>query len=315
MLKHKTDRLPAPSGEFIISLMRVILLFALLSALGMAGCQNHESSGPATIRSSVTNYEGRGVVVRLEPDGRNLVIRHEEITNYMGAMTMPFLVRDTSLLAGIQPGNLVGFRLNISASEGWIDRLRILQTNAPQPNRPTLRAVREVNPLAEGDFLPEYNFTNELGRAINLQDYRGGVTAFTFFFTSCPYPMFCPKMCANFQAAQDLLLHDPDAPKQWHLCTISFDPETDSPIVLQSYARRYNYDASHWSFLTGLLIDITAIGEQFGLNFWRESGSISHNLRTVVLDPQGRVFKIFPSNEWTPQMLADAMKQAVKAKP
>jgi protein SCO1 len=57
-------------------------------------------------------------------------------------------------------------------------------------------------------------------------------------------------------------------------------------------------------------MEITAIGEQFGLSFWREAGSISHNLRTVVLDPKGRVFKIFPGNEWTAMMLADAMKQA-----
>ena len=40
--------------------------------------------------------------------------------------------------------------------------------------------------------------------------------------------------------------------------------------------------------------------------------SISHNLRTVVLDPRGRVFKIMPGNEWTARMLADAMKAADK---
>jgi protein SCO1/2 len=120
-------------------------------------------------------------------------------------------------------------------------------------------------------------------------------------------------MCANFKEAQDLLARDPSAPKQWHLFAISFDPETDTPSVLKSYARRYDYNPGHWSFLTGALIDVTALAEQFKLDFWRESGSISHNLRTVVIDPRGRVFKIFQSNEWTPAMLVEAMNQAVPA--
>jgi cytochrome oxidase Cu insertion factor (SCO1/SenC/PrrC family) len=34
---------------------------------------------------------------------------------------------------------------------------------------------------------------------------------------------------------------------------------------------------------------------------------MSHNLRTVVLDPQGRIFRQLDGNQWTPQQLADAI--------
>ena len=292
--------------------MRLIFILFALVALGALGCRNYETPTTHSSAPTVTNYDARGVVIRLEPDGHTLVIRHEDIPNYMRSMTMPFVVRDARTVLGVQPGNLVAFRLLVTAHDAWIDSLRILETNAPPLDRPTARVVREVKPLSEGDVLPEYQFTNELGRAVSLQDYRGEVVAFTFFFTSCPYPLFCPKMSMNFQETEEVLSHEMDAPKKWHLFSISFDPETDSPPVLKSYARRYNYDPVHWSFLTGALIDITAIGEQFGLSFWRESGSITHNLRTVVIDPQGRVYKIMPSNEWTGRQLADAMKQAAK---
>ncbi len=291
----------------------------ILALLGTAGCRREVSLESPLVReagaSAVTNYDAIGVVVRLEPDGRTLVVRHEEITNYMGAMTMPFKVRQTNLLAAAQPGCRIAFRLAVTGGDGWIESLRVLETNPAPPQRPLMRRVRDVDPLKEGDLLPDYSLVNQSGLPVHLKDYQGQVIAFTFFFTSCPYPLFCPKMCSNFSEAAELLSHDARAPKSWHLFAISFDPETDSPPVLKSYARRYNYNPEQWSFLTGALIDITALGQQFGLDFWRESGSITHNLRTVVIDPWGRVFKITQSNEWTPAMLVEAMKQAADAPP
>jgi protein SCO1/2 len=111
-------------------------------------------------------------------------------------------------------------------------------------------------------------------------------------------------------------LKKPNAPANWHLLTISFDPEFDTPAVLKSYAERYQYDPKHWSYLTGELVDITAIAEQFGLLFWREKeAGISHNLRTVVVDASGRVRKIFTENKWTSDDMTEEITKAAGAKP
>src|SRR5207253_2367232 len=112
------------------------------------------------------------------------------------------------------------------------------------------------------DVLPDYHFTNELGQAISTSQFKGQALAFTFFFTRCPYPTFCPLMSSNFSEAQKKLLALPDGPKNWHLLSISFDTENDSPEALKTYAAKYPYDPSHWDFVTGDLIDITAIAEQ-----------------------------------------------------
>jgi hypothetical protein len=62
-------------------------------------------------------------------------------------------------------------------------------------------------------------------------------------------------------------------------------------------------------------MDITALGEQVGLVFWHdETGSISHNLRTVVVDAAGRVQKIFTGNTWTPEEMAQDMVKAAGKK-
>jgi len=112
---------------------------------------------------------------------------------------------------------------------------------------------------------------------------------------------------------------DGQAPTNWHLLTITFDPAFDTPAVLKSYAKRYTYDPAHWNYLTGELIDITAIAEQFGLMFWRpdpnEVAGISHNLRTAVIDAQGRVQRVFTDNNWKVDDFAAEMIKAAAKKP
>jgi cytochrome oxidase Cu insertion factor (SCO1/SenC/PrrC family) len=44
----------------------------------------------------------------------------------------------------------------------------------------------------------------------------------------------------------------------------------------------------------------------------RQGDAISHNLRTVVLDPRGRIAHQFDGNQWTPQDLAAAVVQAAR---
>ena len=73
-------------------------------------------------------------------------------------------------------------------------------------------------------------------------------------------------------------------------------------------------DTNRWTFATGELIDITAIGEQFGLYFWKESGTISHNVRTIVLDTKGRVHWTTKENDWKPAVLVEEIVKAAAVK-
>ncbi|MDB6108536.1 MAG: electron transport protein SCO1/SenC, partial [Pedosphaera sp.] len=233
------------------------------------------------------------------------------------AMTMPFDVRDTNELRGLQSGDAVSFRMIIAGDDAWIDQLKKL--NVPRaeelPSRPAFRVTRDVDPLKVGELLPDYHFTNQLGQAISTRQFKGQALAFTFFFTRCPYPTFCPLVSNNFDGARKKLLAMPDGPKNWHLLEISFDTELDSPDALKTYAERYKYDPKYWSFVTGDLLEVTAIADQVGETFWHEGGSITHNLRTVVVDAQGRVQKIIPENKWTSDELVAEIIKAAAAKP
>jgi protein SCO1/2 len=169
-----------------------------------------------------------------------------------------------------------------------------------------------VEELEIGDAVPDYKFTNELGQAVSLSQFKGEAVALTFIFTTCPYPTYCPRMAQNFAATANKLKETSGAPKNWRLLSISFDTEIDTPPVLLKYARTYDYDPKHWSFLTGDLAAITELGDQLGVMFWRAEGTISHNLRTAVIDSQGRLQKVFEANEWKPEELAEELIKAAQ---
>jgi protein SCO1/2 len=257
----------------------------------------------------------KGVIKELEPDGKTAIIRHEAITGYMQAMTMPFEVRDTNLLRGLKAGDAISFKLAVTPSEGWIQSLTKLGSAAPQlapqaAPQPALHVSRALEPLGVGDKLPDYHFTDELGQPVSLSQFKGQVLAFTFFFTSCPFPEFCPRMTSNFGQAEKQLETMTNAPAHWRLLSISFDPAHDTPARLDTYARAAEYDQTHWSFLTGDEDQVSGLAEQIGENYWHEEGSIGHNLRTVVVDPSGHIRQIIPGNKWTVAQFVQDIVQA-----
>ena len=266
-----------------------------------------------------TTYQVKGVIKEISADRKEAQIEHENIPGYMEAMTMKFDVKDTNELKGLQANDQVAFRMIVTENDGWIDQVKKIGTVTPTNEPPPFRVVREVEPLKVGDLMPEYHFTNELGKAVSLSDFKGKAVAITFLFTRCPYPTFCPRMATNLREAYKLLKDKSDAPQNWHLLAITIDPDFDTPAVLKEYGKNYDYDPAKWNFLTGAHIDITAIAEQFGLIYWRpdpkQVTGINHNLRTAVIDANGRVQKILPENKWEPPELADELIKAARVPP
>jgi protein SCO1/2 len=300
-------------------LRRYLLLICCVCSL--AGCDksSNSSTGSKAANSSgkaATNlqvFTVKGVIKNLQPDGKTVEIRHEEVPNYMPAMTMPFTAKNPSELKKLKPGDKVNFRMSVTEDDVWIDNINVMESAGLTneiPSNNIVRIVRNVEPLQVGDPLPEYHFTNELGQAVSLSDYKGQALAISFIFTRCPLPTFCPRMSSNFQEVQGRLKSLSNFSTNWHLLTITFDPQFDTPPVLKAYAERFEADPAHWNFLTGDLTEITAIAEQFGELFWREQGSINHNLRTIIINTQGRVQNIIQGNTWTVDDLTQELKKA-----
>ena len=282
--------------------------YLLLLLLAVTGC--HRQDAPSTTGSDVQIFSVHGTIRQLAPDHRTATIKHDAIAGYMGAMTMDFTVRDTNELSHFSPGDEINFQLFVRTNDDWIQNLQLVAHHISDVTN-NVFVYHAAQELTVGDLLPDGDLTDENGQTIRFSDFRGRALAFTFFFTTCPLPDFCPKMNRNFAEARQLL--ETNGPANWQLLSISFDSQVDQPAVIGGYAGVYRgTDTNRWLFTVAPTNTLASLAPRLDLLFWRENGSITHNLRTVVLDPSGLITRQFDGNDWTPQDLADAIRQAAK---
>lgn len=283
-----------------------------VAVLAVAGVVLYFCLAPPRQRSTLNppaqTFAVRGIVERIDRDAKQVVVAHEAIGSYMGAMTMPFNVHRFSEVDDLRVGDHVAFRLSVTETESWIDQVVKLAdavsartAEAPTPT-PTPSAGR--HPLLS------YAFTNELGQPVSLDSFKGQALAITFFFTRCPIPDFCPRLSKNFAEASGALSHLAAAPTNWHFLSVSFDPEFDTPAVLKAYGERYQYNPAHWSFLTGPKDKITELARLSNVEFAPDSGLLTHNFRTMIIDAAGHLQMVFPMGGDLSQDIVSEMLKA-----
>lgn len=264
--------------------------------------------------TNARTFAASGVVTALPPGHQTVVIRHGAISNYMAAMTMPFAVKQPAELATLHVGDEISFQLHVTEDESWIDKIVKRGTGSPPP--PAEKPAGETSPIHPPHPLLDYPFTNELGRAVSLNDFRGQALAITFFFTRCPLPEFCPRLSKNFQAASQKLAAMPSGPTNWHFLSVSFDPAFDTPAMLKAYGESYQYDPRHWSFLTGPADQIAELARQSGVSYQLADGTINHNFRTLIVDAAGHLQTVFPtSGDLSDQIVAEILKASAATNP
>jgi protein SCO1/2 len=254
-------------------------------------------------------FLARGVVEKVQPEDLEVVIKHEAVSNYMNAMTMPFKVKNQNELAGLRRGDQINFQLHVTADESLVDHFS--KTGFVKLPAPPTNSVAVIHD--EKFELLHYKFTNELGQAVSLSDFPGQAMAITFFYTRCPLPDYCPRLSKNFEEASQKLETLANAPTNWHFLSISFDPEFDSPAMLRAYGQSYGYDSTHWSFLTGPKDKIRALAARAGVTIQDNDGTINHNFRTLIIDASGQLQMIFPTSGDLSGQIVDQIIKAAAA--
>ena len=252
----------------------------------------------------VKEYELQGQILAVRPERNEVVIKHQDIKGFMPGMTMPFTVKDAALLSGKQPGDLVTATLVFGDTEAYLSTLTTtghatVTEAAPAPAPDVLVAGQAVKDAA---------LVDQDGRARSFASFKGHRVALTFIYTRCPLPEFCPLMDRHFTSVQKTIASTP-ALGDVRLVTVTLDPAFDRPEILAPYARRRGADPAVWTFLTGEPEEVNRFASQFGLYIEHNPENaidITHNLRTVVIDPDGRLVTAHSGNSWTPaELVAD----------
>jgi protein SCO1/2 len=277
---------------------------SLLLVFFIAGCIQKKEDKTTEIKT----FPLKGEVVRVMPSEQRIMIAHEQIPNYMKAMTMPFKVKDTTLLSIVHPGDSVLATLAVSRTESWLATISVLgKGEAPKVLTGTEILFRQL--FRQGEPIPDVEFTNQENKKLHLSSFKGEVLALTFVYTRCPLPDFCIRMSDNFAKIQKTLKADQALNGKWHLFSITFDPDFDKPAVLKDYAKIYDADFSDWDFLLTDKKSLQKIADGFDLTYEPDQGGlIAHTLRTILIDKEGRLVSILKGNDWTPDDVANKIR-------
>lgn len=273
-----------------------ILPAALFASLLLQGC--------AAQPTERERYEIKGRVVSVDRAKGEVSLDHEEVKGYMAAMTMDFPIRDAEALKVLEPGDQVqAFLVVADDASYWLDSPVITKGLGGVPATPPAGS-KEPQPGAE---VPDAKLVNQDGRPLSPKQFKGRALVVTFIYTRCPLPDQCPLMSANFARLNAAILADEELRKRAHLLSVTLDPEFDKPSVLKSYGGTYaggKFD--NWDFATGDPAEVRRFAEFFGLIYKAEGEQVVHSLRTAVVTPAGRLFKIYRGNEWkSDEVLSD----------
>jgi protein SCO1/2 len=283
-----------------------------MTALTLTGCKP-DSQPNAAEDSTIKTFEAQGILREVSPDHRTATIQHQNIPGYMPAMTMPFNVKVPQELDGIEIGADITFKLVVRTNEHWIEDIHFLALRIENLTNNAFVSPVYVSRLKSGNIFPDGELLAENGEPIHFTDFRGKALAFTFFFSRCPLPEYCARMAGNFFKTREALLADASAPTNWQFLSVSFDPGFDNPDILTAYGDyAHGTNTDRWLFAAMPTNVLASIAPKLGLVVLPEGEGITHNLRTVVLDPLGRIFWQFDGNNWTPEQLTDAIRQAAR---
>ena len=285
--------------------MRTII--ALTLAAGLATACGRSDTG--------RTYQLTGQMLVVKPDTNEVLVKHDDIPGFMPAMTMPYTVRDAALLKERVPGDLITATLVVAPEGAFLSA--ITKTGfapVPEDARTTIPAAANVHLLQAGDRIPETKLIDQDGNPISLTDFKGSAVAVTFIYTRCPLAQFCPLIDRRFAEVQKLVAADPALAGKVRLVSISFDPQFDRAETLRAHARKLDADPAVWRFATAEQAIVDRLAAEFGVNVIREKdGTITHNLRTAIVTPTGRVDSIVDNNAWSADELVAALKNALTA--
>jgi protein SCO1 len=298
--------------------IRKLLVLAITAVVLTGGChRQQEEASTAASDSSYKVYKLRGKVIATNPATGEVTLKHEAIAGFMEAMTMPYKLKDASVLSELHPGDVI--TADVLVSQGSDASVLIDHIVVVAQGRPDYKPTTIYHVPAPGDAVPDFKLRNQDGRIIHLSQFRGRDLLITFIYTRCPLPNFCPLVTHNFAVIEKQLSADPKLKGKTHLVCVSFDPEHDTPERLKAYGEEYIGTASktafsNWDFAVPQKPVLTEMAKFFDVGITNAPDqTITHTLSTTLVGRDGKVVKFYPGNEWTPEQVMGDLKQSLGA--
>ena len=274
--------------------MKFIITLSLLLAIGC----------------SKKSYSVRGTILEVRKELNEFLIHHDEIPGFMMAMTMPFKLADSLDINLFGVGDSLKFRLEMEENKAYAANFQLL-------GKGTLTETDdmwddEYPPLEIGQIFTNVTFLDLDSNDVSLSDSDGKFRLISYIFTRCPMPNMCPAVVTKNQYLAQVFKADP----KMEFVLVSFDYTFDTPAVLKNYYGGILESNPNLSVLssTGHLNDIFSLAGQSYVSFWGvDENDIGHTLRSVLIDPERRLMKVFEGTDWRPEAAERDIRNILKA--
>ena len=136
-------------------------------------------------------------------------------------------------------------------------------------------------PLPEYGEVPDFQLTDQHGKAFRGRSLAGKIWVADFMFTSCMGP--CPRMTSRLHQVREGAAKIAD----FNVVSFTIDPAKDTPAVLNEYAKEHDA-AANWYFLTGPQHDLHHLCRNV-FKLGDVDGSLSHSTKFMLMDRHSQI--------------------------
>ena len=112
-----------------------LILICLVSSVACNQNSQPTVTVPPQVKPAAKRYHLTGRVVSTDKRGSSVLIDGDAIPGFMSAMTMPYTVKDLSILDKLTPGDKIAADVVVQGDDSWIEN--VVVTGHTTPPKPT----------------------------------------------------------------------------------------------------------------------------------------------------------------------------------
>ncbi len=135
-------------------------------------------------------------------------------------------------------------------------------------------------------FHLQASFLNTDGKEVKLADYEGKPFILAMFYATCP--TVCPRLILDVHKIEAKFSEEEKT--QLPVLLVSFDPETDTPANLKTFAKSWDMDTPRWQLWSGTAENARTLAAGLGIRYRKApNGEISHSAPITLINAQGEI--------------------------
>lgn len=143
-------------------------------------------------------------------------------------------------------------------------------------------------PAETGDsvYLLGGSYTDQDGKAVRLEDFRGEPILISMFYATCPHA--CPLLISDIKRVERAV--PGNLRGKLKVVLVTFDPVRDTEAKLRELRDAHGVDTSRWSFLRTDPETVRELAAVLGIRYrFGKDGAIGHSSVITALDAEGKI--------------------------